>query len=269
MSPFREWGRSRPSGFLGTSIYRGILTGYNAAFIVDQTTRNALVAADPKSAELLKPILRGRDIARYRANWAGLWLISTFPSLGLDIEDYPAVKRHLLKFGKERLAQSGHTLLGGGKARKRTPHDWFELQDTCAYHADFAQDKVVWIELVDKGRFAFDDTGMFVEATTFMLTGVEARSLCALLNSTLAHWYIRRTAPTSGMGTSRWKKIYVESIPLVTGNTDLAILRELVDKARNCKNPNNLAQLEQQIDSLVFRAYGISSEEVSIIKSSI
>ena len=261
-------GGSRPSGFPAISIYRGILTGYNTAFIVDQETRDALVTADPRSAELLKPVLRGRDIARYRANWAGRWLISTFPSLSLDIDAYPAIKRHLLSFGKARLAQEGRRLPGGVRSRKKTPNAWYELQNTCAYHADFAQDKLVWIELVDKGRFAFDDTGMFVEATTFMLTGVETKPLCALLNSTLAHWYIRKTAPTSGMGTSRWKKVYVESIPLVTASADLTILSELVDKARNCKEPSALVQFEQQIDALVFQAYGISSKEASIIKSS-
>ena len=226
---------------------------------MDQETRDALVSADPRSAELLKPVLRGRDIARYRANWAGLWLIDTHNGYAgvppVQIDDYPAIKAHLDRF-------IGH--LRRRQDKGVTPYN---LRN-CAYHADFAQDKVVWIELVDKGRFAFDDTGMFVEATTFMLTGVETKSLCALLNSTLAHWYIRKTAPTSGMGTSRWKKVYVESIPLVTANTDLTILSQLVDEARNCKEPSALVQFEQQIDSIVFQAYGISSEEASIIKLS-
>lgn len=156
---------------------------------------------------------------------------------------------------------------GGGQARKKTSHKWFELQDTCAYHADFAHNKVVWIELVDKGRFAFDDTGMFVEATTFMFTGERTKPLCALLNSTLVHWYIRKTAPTSGMGIQRWKKVYVESIPLASTNADLATLSKLVDEARRCTETSDLAQIEDQIDSLVFQAYGISSEEANAIES--
>ena len=133
-TPLREW---------DISIYYGIKTGYNPAFIVDQTTRDALVRDDPKSAEILKPVLRGRDIARYRANWAGLWLISTFPSLGLDIEDYPAVKRYLLSFGKARLAQEGRRLPGGGRSRKKTSNAWYELQDSCAYHEVFKGPKIL------------------------------------------------------------------------------------------------------------------------------
>ncbi|MCY3627068.1 MAG: hypothetical protein OXG88_05455, partial [Gammaproteobacteria bacterium] len=96
-----------------------------------------MIAEDPKSEEIIKPILRGRDIKRYHTNWAELWLIATFPSLHLDIENYPAIKRHLLTYGIEKLEQAGKTLPDGNKSRKRTPHAWFELQDTCAYHAEF------------------------------------------------------------------------------------------------------------------------------------
>ena len=120
---------------LSSDINYGIKTGYNAAFIIDEETRAALIAQDPKSAEIIKPVLRGRDIQRYRAQWAGLWMIATFPSLHLGINDYPAVKRHLLSYDKKRLEQAGKTLSDGRKSRKKTPHHWFELQDTCAYHA--------------------------------------------------------------------------------------------------------------------------------------
>ena len=96
-------------------INRGILTGYNEAFIIDTPTRDALVAADPKCAEIIKPVLRGRDIRRYRAGWAGMRLIATIPYLGLDIDEYPAVKTYLLSFGQDRLEQSGKDLGDGIK----------------------------------------------------------------------------------------------------------------------------------------------------------
>ena len=105
-----------------------------------------MVDADPNSIEILKPILRGRDIKRYQAQWAGLWLIATLPSLRIDIENYPAIKRHLLSYGKDRLEQTGETLVDGSKSRKKTPHQWFELQDTCAYHEVFDKEKLLWIE---------------------------------------------------------------------------------------------------------------------------
>ena len=107
--------------FYGTSIYRGILTGYNDAFIVNTATREHLIAEDSASKEILKPVFRGRDIERYRANWVDRWLIATLPSLDINIDVYPAVKRHLLSFGKERLAQEGRVLSEGGQDLGKRP----------------------------------------------------------------------------------------------------------------------------------------------------
>ncbi|MXW79393.1 MAG: hypothetical protein F4Z57_10515, partial [Gemmatimonadetes bacterium] len=137
-TPLKEW---------DIAIYRGVLTGYNDAFVIDNDTKEALIAEDPRSADIIKPVLRGRDIQRYRAEWAKLWLIATFPTLVLNIDDYPAVKRHLLSFGKARLEQSGKTLPNGTKSRKKTVHAWYELQDTCAYHEVFKKEKLIWMDL--------------------------------------------------------------------------------------------------------------------------
>ena len=113
-TPLKDW---------DIAIYRGITTGLNEAFIIDNQTKDALIAEDPKSAEVIKPVLRGRDIQRYQAQWKGLWLIATFPALGLNIDDYPAVKRHLLSFGKQRLEQLGKRLPDGARSRKKTAND--------------------------------------------------------------------------------------------------------------------------------------------------
>ncbi|MGQ2137637.1 hypothetical protein ACT4R9_11775, partial [Ornithobacterium rhinotracheale] len=93
-----------------------------------------------KSAEIIRPLLRGRDIKRYSYEFADLYLICTFPSLKIDIEEYPAVKEHLLSFGKERLEQSGKTHEINGKrikSRKKTNNKWFETQDSISYWEDF------------------------------------------------------------------------------------------------------------------------------------
>ncbi|MDE0192061.1 MAG: hypothetical protein OXQ90_11950, partial [Gammaproteobacteria bacterium] len=122
----------------GKSIYRGILTGYNAAFIVDQATKDALVAADPRSEELLKPVLRGRDIARYRANWAGLWLIDTHNGYGgvppVDVDDYPPVKAHLDGFYDHLVRRQDQGV---------TPYN---LRN-CAYHEHFSGTKLLWRDM--------------------------------------------------------------------------------------------------------------------------
>ena len=108
-TPLKEW---------DIRINFGVKTGFNKAFIIDSAKKDELIAADPKSAEIIRPILRGRDIKRYRCNFAGSWLISTFPSKKYDIDDYPAIKSHLLSFGKERLEQTGKKYVINGKEIK-------------------------------------------------------------------------------------------------------------------------------------------------------
>ena len=97
-TPLKEW---------NISINYGIKTGFNDAFIINGEKRAELIAQDPKSAEIIRPILRGRDIKRYGYEFADLYIITTFPSLKIDIELYPAVKQHLLSFGYDRLKQTG------------------------------------------------------------------------------------------------------------------------------------------------------------------
>ncbi len=263
--------RGTPLGDWDVRINYGIKTGYNKAFIIDDDTRNALVESDPKSADILKPVLRGRDIQRYRAKWAGKWLIATLPSLNLSIDDYPAIKEYLLLwFGKDRLGQTGATLEDGTKARKKTGHDWFELQDSIAYHDEFGKEKLLWIELVDSGRFAYDNSGIYGEATTFVMTGEGLKYLCAALNSSLIHWLLKQVAPTSGMGTLRWKKVYLQGMPIpeIPATEQRAFVR-LVDAILEAKDADpdaDTSGLEWEIDGLVYDLYGLTEEEGTAIE---
>ena len=146
-TPLKDW---------DINIYRGVLTGYNEAFIISTEKREEILSncqsedERTRTAELIRPILRGRDIKRYGYDWAGLYLIATFPSRHYDIEMYPAVKKHLLSFGIERLEQTGKTHIVNGekvKARKKTNNKWFETQDSISYWEDFNLPKIVWGEI--------------------------------------------------------------------------------------------------------------------------
>ena len=252
------------------AIYRGITTGLNEAFIVDNQTKGALVAADPKSAEILKPVVRGRDIRRYKAVWQGLWLIATFPAAGVRIDDYPAVKKHLLTFGKARLEQSGKWLPDGTRSRKKTNNAWYEMQDTCAYHADFAREKLFWMDLTDSGRFAYEDGERFCLNTVFMMTGQELKYHCAVLNSRLITWFMSHTALNSGMGVTRWIGHTVEQIPVpyavdeqrsqLIQQADQIIAAKAVEVAADTSNG------EGQINRLVYQLYGLTDDEISVVE---
>ena len=103
-TPLKDW---------DIQINYGIKTGFNEAFIISTEKREGILAncqtedERKKTAELIRPILRGRDIKRYGYEWAELWLIATFPSRHYNIDEYPAVKQYLLSFGIERLEQTG------------------------------------------------------------------------------------------------------------------------------------------------------------------
>ena len=256
---------------LSSDIYRGVLTGYNMAFIIDDKIRSTLIAQDPKSAEIIKPVLRGRDIQRYQAQWAGLWMIATFPSLHLDINDYPAVKRHLLSYDRERLEQAGKTLADGSKSRKKTPHHWFELQDTCAYHAQFMKEKLFWMHMSPRGRFAYSDSEIYCNQKAFFLTGHSLKYLCAILNSTLVTWLIRNMAVTTGMGLTQWDKFVVEriSIPTIAVSEQRQFV-QLVESILSAKADSPSADttyLENEIDGLVYSLYELSTEETVLLDS--
>ena len=209
-TPLKDW---------GVEIKRGVLTGLNEAFILDGKTKDRLIAQDPRSAEIIRPILRGRDIKRYGYTFADKWLIATFPSLNLDIDDYPAVRDYLLTFDKRVLAQTGEKNIDGIKgknARKKTGNKWFETQDQISYWSLFSQPKIVWMELTTPATFALDEHGYYLNNTCYILTSdtVNLRYILAFLNSSLCVWYFDKICATSGVGTRRWIKQYIEQIRL-------------------------------------------------------
>ena len=146
-TPLKDW---------DIQINYGIKTGYNDAFIINTEKRDEILSncqsedERTRTAELIRPILRGRDIKRYGYNWDGLYLIATFPSRHYDIEKYPAVKNYLLGFGIERLEQTGKSHIVNGekiKARKKTNNKWFETQDSISYWRIFLSQKFYGNEL--------------------------------------------------------------------------------------------------------------------------
>jgi hypothetical protein len=162
------------------------------------------------------PILRGRDIKRYAYEWANLYIIATFPSLRLDIEKYPTVKKHLLSFGVERLEQTGKTHLVSGKkiiARKKTGNKWFETQDQIGYWDDFSKPKIVWGEISDKANFALDfNDKYYINNKCYLMIGENLAFLTCFLNSYLSEYLFSKIATTTGVGTLQWSKFTIEQL---------------------------------------------------------
>jgi hypothetical protein len=263
-TPLKEW---------DIKINRGILTGFNDAFIISGAKKNALISEDPRSAEIIRPILRGRDIKRYEYNFADLWIIATFPSRHYDIDNYSAIKKHLLSFGIERLEQTGKTHIVDGlsvKSRKKTNNKWFETQDSISYWDDFSKQKIVWGEISDKPKFAIDLNGEFVpEATTFLMVGDHLKYLLCYLNSSLSEYFFSKYGTTTGMGTLRWKKYLIELLPIPSvSNNDELRLTDILDRlivASEKEKP----YLMSAINECIYNIFSFTKEEVLFIEKAI
>ena len=207
-------------------IYRGVLTGCNEAFIITTEKRNELLAQcqseeeRQRTAELIRPILRGRDIKRYSYDWAGLWIIATFPSRHYDIEDYPAVRDYLLHFGKERLEQTGKTYTIDGetfKSRKKTANKWFEVQDSIAYWKDFDRPKIIYPDICQGRPFVIEKEGYYIGNTAYFISSPDPgllEYLVKTLNSDIMHWYYRTLSTQLGQKAMRMYSIHVLEIPI-------------------------------------------------------
>jgi len=180
------------SEWLGDSqIRRGVLTGLNEAFFIDKAMCDRLIAEDPKSAELIKPLVIGEDIKRYAIEFNNRYLI--FTRRGTDIEQYPAIKRHLLKF-KERLvpkpASWEEETNGRWLGRKPGSYEWYEIQDTVDYYQNFEDPKIVYPVISQNNTFTLDEDGYFSNDKTFIIPKGDTFCL-TLLNSSFGCFWAR------------------------------------------------------------------------------
>jgi len=281
-TPLKDW---------DIQINYGIKTGYNEAFIITTEKRDEILSncADEferrRTDELIRPILRGRDIKRYGYDWANLWLIATFPARNYDIEQYPAVKNHLLSFAEpilreagldwvaddhltdycyQKLAQTGLYIeiagqrirlnSGDEKARKKTSNKWFETQDSISYWDDFNKPQIVWLELTDEPKFSYVENMMSLN-TVFFMTGENLKHILGQLNSKLITWYFHKClGARSGVGTNRWLKYTIEQLPLAPFEQSFS---ELID--------DNSLQKNDSIDVAVCNLFGLNQDEQFMI----
>ncbi|WP_303924877.1 Eco57I restriction-modification methylase domain-containing protein [Draconibacterium sediminis] len=174
------------SGLICGEANYGIKPGYTEAFIFDLETRNKIVANDAKSEELIHPVLRGRDIKPWFSESKDFYMLCTFPSLQLDIEEYIGVKNHLLSYGKERLEQSGKP-----GSRKKTANKWFETQDAIMYHEDFKKPKIMYQKFQVKPCFIYDEQGLYCNDSMWIIP-TENKALLGILNSKMGWWLITK-----------------------------------------------------------------------------
>ena len=256
-------------------INRGLTTGHNLAFNISTEQKEKFFASNPNCSEFIKPTLRGRNIERYFYVWANEWVIKieqgwTNCNRGNVAPEeffrtqHPEIWEHFL----ESAAQPSK---GKGLYHRDDQGDyWWELRP-CAYYSEFEREKLIWIQLTDKGRFVYDTKRRYPLNSATTMTGESIKYLLALLNSRLINWEMRYIAPTSGMGLWQWGKAYVEKlhIPKISEEKQRPFI-ELAEKISAAKQENLTADTtanEKEIDRLVYQLYGLTEEEIKTVES--
>ena len=209
--------------YVNGRFYRGILTGLNEAFVIDKQTRERLIAEDPKSEELIKPWLRGRDIKKWGAEWAGLYLINIPSSANKQWPwtDKKSEKQARDIFKRTYPAVHDHLTQWEDKLRKRDDQGkfWWELR-SCVYYEGFEQPKITWGNLATEPKFAFDSKNTYVSAPATIIPTNDLYIL-AVLNSPLCKWWISLQAAVRSGGFLEYKPMYVGTVPMLSASDKL------------------------------------------------
>ncbi len=207
----------------GVAIYRGVTTGFNDAFIIDETTKNQLIAPDSKNAEIIKPLLQGRNIRKWFYKKSSLFLI--FTRKGIDIEQFKGIEEYLLQF-KQKLEP--------GIGRKEGQYKWFEIQDNTAYFPEFEKEKIIWGLTADKWAYCYDDKGHFLPSNGYILTSNSTLSLkyiLGILNSNLMRFYFDFIGIMTAGGAFTLKYDTVAEFPVKLHSNEYQLLvANLVDE---------------------------------------
>ena len=254
--PLKDW---------NIKINYGIKTGFNDAFIISTEKRNEILSKcineeeKQRTAEIIRPILRGRDIKRYGYNWANLWLINTHNGIKggvsrIEINDYPAIKQHLDAYW-DRIAIRAD--------KGDTPYN---LRN-CAYLEDLNQPKIVWGEISDRSKFAYDFNGEYVpEATSFLMVGEKLPYLLCVLNSPLAEWFFSKIGTTTGVGTIRWKKYTIQELLIPYPSNDL--IETICSYVESyVSGLISIKELEEQANSKIYQITGLNPEEIKYVEN--
>jgi hypothetical protein len=271
---------------VGHRFYRGITSGFNEAFIIDAQTREELITQNASSDKIIHPLLGGEDIRRYVSRKTDRWII--FTRRGVDLTDYPAIRRHLEKWKEDLTPKSSKH---ANRGRKPGRYAWFEIQDDVAYYEAFDCPKIIFPDICKGPRFSLDTEGHYLANTAYCL-GTDDRYLLGVLNSRLFWFAISNISIPFGIraGQYRYRLIYqyMEKVPIrvmdLSNPTDrsahdrIVILVEqmlaLHRQRAAVRTPfektaleRQIAVTDEQIDRLVYGLYGLTPEEIKVVES--
>ncbi len=262
--------------YVGGKIYRGILTGFNKAFVIDRAKRDELIAEDARAAEIIKPFVVGDDVRKYHINFRERYLIVT--KIGVVIKKYPAVFEHLKQYQKQL------------EKRWDKGKHWWELR-ACDYYEEFEKPKIVWPEIAKESRFGWDNENYYFNKTCFIMPSDDFY-LLGILNSKITWDYLLRLCPVLGdpdkKGRLTQQAVYVKQIPIKVINNNspradvarrdeiAALVEEMLDLNKRLAAAKGDAErkalaakirvTDAKIDALVYELYGLTAAEIRVVE---
>ena len=241
----------------GINIYRGVTTGYNPAFIIDNTKKDELIEEDIRNGEIIKNMLQGRNIRKWYYNESHQYLLNTEYEINIP-HLYPFIYMHLLDFEKALIERSDQGI------------NWWNLR-VCKYYNEFEQsEKIIWGLTANNWAFAYDDKQHYLPSNGYILTSAEVpiKYLLGWINSKLMNHYFKYIGVMTAGGAYTLKAATIEALPYKSP-TDYRPITRIVNEILVIKSKDKQADtsaLEAEIDRLVYQLYGLTDEEIAIIE---
>jgi len=246
--------------FLNNQICAGIKTGLDSAFVIDEKIKNQLISEDPKSLEIIKPWLRGKDVKKWYSK--SKYFIIYIPLNKINIDDYPAIKKHLNNYKK-------------ALEKRATNQKWFEMQQPQERYTDlFNKNKIIYPDCAKEMRACFDDNQTYGTMAMYFIPFNSI--ILAILNSSLFDWYSRMSFATFGDpwkgGRIIFKSMYMSKVPIPNSfknyekEIDYIINQLLLLKKQN-KEDNIIKSLEKKLNIIVNSIYDLTADEIAIIEN--
>jgi type I restriction-modification system DNA methylase subunit len=259
--------------YVNNKIFRGVLTGLNKAFVIDEETRDKLITEDPKSTEIIKPFLTGRDIKRYAPLKTDKFII--FTRRGIDIDLYPAVKKYLLQF-KSELMPKPKNWSKEWRGRKPGNYQWYEIQDAVDYFEEFGKVKIIYPNICSRNEFTYDNNNYYTNQKCFIIAR-DDKYLLAVLNSRVFHFLYEMKLPKLRGGFYEPSYVFLKDFPIPEApqetQNDLALLademlrlKKTIKEAKTSVEVNalerHLITVDEKIDKIVGELYRLDENDI-------
>ena len=255
-------------------INRGITTGLNPVFIINESKKNEIIQKDPSSIQIIKPIVKGEHIKRWHLNWSNSYLVYTYT--GIDITKYSGLLDYLSGF-KEDLENVWEA--------KHGKKYWYELRG-CKYYSEFEKEKIIYTRLSNINSFAISTDGEFCVDSAGIIVTDDNKYYCAILNSKLVYFYFKLVSVIWGKDGIKWFGNSFDNIPIHeidnNNSSEVSIHDQIVrlvdyiltttqdhDYLMNPDKNIQVKEYERQIDQMVYELYGLTPEEIEIVEDSI